>query len=79
MGRGTSLACLPSLGKSSASLGSVGWEVLGDQLCGMASPKLQKFYTVSGKVPKVSWLIVFGKVSELKNRMLEQPVNKQGC
>ena len=36
MGRNTSSGYLPSLRKSSASLGRVGWEVLGDKWRGMS-------------------------------------------
>ena len=79
MGRGTSLGSLPPLGKPSASLERLGWEVLGDQWCGMASHKLQNYCTVSGRVPKVFWLTVFSKGGELRNWMLEQPINNKGC
>ena len=54
MGRGPSLGYFPPAGKSSASLGRAGWEVLGEQWHGMASRKSPKYYTVSGRVPKVS-------------------------
>ena len=54
MGRGTSLGYLPPLGKSSASLGGVGREALGDQWCGMASHKSQKDCTVNCRVASVA-------------------------
>ena len=54
VGRGITLGYLPPLGKSSALLGRVGWEVIGDQRLGMTSCKLNKYCTVSGRVPKVS-------------------------
>ena len=79
MGRGTSLGYLPPLGKSSPSLGRVGWEVLGDQWSGMTSRKPHKHCAVNGRVPKVSCMTVFGKGSELKNWIFKQPVNSKGC
>ena len=77
MGEGISLGSFPLLGKSSASLGRVGWGVLGDQWRVMAFRKSHKYCTVS-TVPKVSWLTVFGKGNELKNWMFEQLVNNKG-
>ena len=59
MVRDTSLGCLPLLGKSSASLGMVGWEALGEQWHDMASQKSHKCCTVM--VPIVAWLTVFWK------------------
>ena len=72
MGRGTSIGYLPPLGK-------VRYEVLGDQWHDMVSRKSHKHCTVSGKVPKVSEMAMFGEVGELKNWMLEKPVNNKGC
>ena len=51
---GTSLGYLSPLGKSSASIGRVWWEVLGDKWHGMVSRKSRKYFTVSGRVQKVS-------------------------
>ena len=67
MDRGTSIVYSPPLGKFSASLERVGWLVLGDQRRGMLSLKSYKYWTVSGRIPKVSWMTVFGKGGELKN------------
>ena len=71
VGRGISLGYFTPLGKSSASLGRVGWEVLGDHWRDMASRKSHKYCTVSGRVAKESWLPVFRKEGEL---IIEQPV-----
>ena len=54
MGRGTSLGYLPLLGKSSASLGRVEWEVLGDQWHGMASYKSDKYCKARRKLSIVT-------------------------
>ena len=56
-----SLGYLSPLGKSSASLGRVRWEVFGDWWHDMASRKSHKYCTLSGRVAKVYWLTVFGK------------------
>ena len=61
VGWGTSLEYLPPLGKSSIFLGRVEWEVFFDQWHEMTFHKSHRYGTVSGRVPKVSWLIVFGK------------------
>ena len=76
MGRVTSLGYLPPLGKSSASLGRVGWEALGEQWCGMASHKSHTRAALWGVGYQVwpNWLCL-GKGGELKNWMLEQPVS----
>ena len=53
MGKGTSLGYLPPLGHFSASLGRVGWELLGDRTYDMASHKFHKYCRVIGRVAKV--------------------------
>ena len=57
----------------------LGWNALGDQWSGMVYCKSHKYFRVDGRVPKVSWLTVFGKGRALKNWILEQPVNNTGC
>ena len=66
MDRDTSVGYLLPLSKSSASLGMVEWEARDDQWCGMVHCKSQKYCTVSGRVPKVSWLTAFRKEGWIK-------------
>ena len=54
MGRGTFLGYLSPLMKSSAPLGTVGWEVLGDLWHDIVSPESHRHCTVRGRGPKVS-------------------------
>ena len=68
MDRGTFLGYLPPLGKFSDKLRRVGWEALGDQWRSMVSRKTHKGCTVRCRV-----------LGELKNWILEQPVNNKGC
>ena len=67
MSKGTYLGYLPPLGKSSASLRRVMWEVLGDQWYVMAFCKSKKYYTVIGRRANISCVTLFGKGSEIKN------------
>ena len=79
VGRGTSSGYLLPLGKSSASLERIGWEVFGEQWRGMAS---------QGHTSTAQWMVGYkrcphwmcsGKGGEWKNCILEQPVNNKGC
>ena len=57
-----------------------GWVVvLGYQWRSMTHRKSHKCCTVSGRVPKVSDWLCWEKGCELKNWILEQPINNKGC
>ena len=57
----------------------LGWKALRDEWSSMAFCNSHKCCIESGRLPWTASLTALGEMGELKNRMVEQPVNTKGC